>query len=552
MAFDLTLSMLELRSSNASINIYDFIMVNSENDPESSAQKPTVPSHRMSTRFSVINQADLLNYRLNLIPKFTQIGYANLNFHKILSENDNIITKQSSRFFQTFRTGNEGGTSEDSKSVIKFQIFDDINKQFSEEIFYQGNAIGKIEGIIKITKIPLIRQIMCGVHTEKGFDISSIQVNFDQNSKSINSFKEDTTPPELRVLSSQSNNLLSQLIKGTNLTQHTQSFREINQQIVQIMNEIKTVLQKSFKESALYYNYVHNKDLFKAQKIMLDLGISILKIIESLNIEQRAIGFEILILINSRAEFDLGTVKSAWFNDTNSGSTFRDSILINDKIVENFILFDNQCLEFVLERMSRGKSIDKESKVFVEFYLSVAYFRNPKFRHAFLEAISKDIYSESSKNLEDQKGQAIEEFINIDPINSLILWEVIFYKRLESSLRLINKENVDFEIFERLNETEGIINKYSEWKDRLSKRGLAFYSMINKLQKYIEYKVVKTVDIKWKNIPGFTTILDAINKELQIKHVASYSPQLVEVINLFINDSEIINNFARIIIHKTK
>ena len=545
--------MLELRSSNASINIYDIILINIDPQLSPSKTQPLIPTNRISIRFSIFKEEDLNLIGMNLIPKYTQIGFSNLNFYKILTENDNIITKQSSRFFQTFRTGNEGNVAnEEANPLIKFQIFDDITKQFSEEIFYQGNVIGKIEGTIHISKIPLIRQIMCGVHTERGFDISSIQVNFNDAKTGINSFKEDTSPPELRILSNQTNNLLSNLLKGTNLTQYTQSFREINLQILQIMNELKGVLQKSFKESALYYNYINNKDLFKAQKIMLELGISILKIIESLNLEQRAVGFEIIILINNRAEFDLGTVCQAWFIDQPQGAVFRDSTLINEKIIEKFILFDNMCLEFVLERISRGKSIDKESKVFVEFFLSVAYFRNPKFRKAFLDAISRDLYTDPKSYKEDDKTKLIEDFLNLDPINSLILWEVVFYKRLESALKGINKDQTDCEIFEKLKETDTIISKEVEWQDRLSKRGLAFYSMVSKLEKYVGYKVVKNMDIKWANIPGFDIILDAIAKELQIKEITTYSPQLIEVMALFINDSDIINNFARIIVHKTK
>jgi hypothetical protein len=308
-------------------------------------------------------------------------------------------------------------------------------------------------------------------------------------------------------------------------------------------------------------------DLFKAQKIMLELGISILKMIESLTVEQRAIGFEILILINNRAEFDLGTLWRAWFIDRNSTTVFRDLTLINDKIIENFILFDNMCLEFVLERMSRGKSLDKESRVFVEYFLSVAYFRTPKFRKAFLEAISRDLYRDHKSYKELEKGMtSIEDFLNLDPVNNLILWEVIVYKRLEKALSSLGnndgtpsspvnsaaKEQIDNEIAERLKDTDVIVNKESEWKNRMAKRGLAFYSMVNKLERYIEYKVVKNMDIKWQNIPGFDIIFEAIHKELLIRDVITYSPQLIEVMSLFINDSDVINNFSRTIIHKTK
>ena len=560
------MSMQELRSAAATINFYDVVLVNVEdikNEPNNSllqnnfysnetrTDKTALSHHpsntqlqRLSMRFSYMKDANM-NTNLNLKPKYTQLGFANMNFYKILSENDNIITKQSSRFFQTFRSGNENQENIVSNENIKFQIFDTISKPFSEKIFCSGSEIGELEGTVSISNIPLMRQIMCGVHTERGFDISSIHVNLAYN---LNS-KEDTVPPELRTLSSAVNNLLSQVLKFTNLTQHSQTSKETSQQILQIMNDIKLVLNKSFKESALYYNYQNELDLYKAQKIMLELGINILKLIESLKIEERVIAFQILTLINNRAEFDLGTVKNAWITDQVNKCSIRDNILISDKIIENFIVFNNMCLDFSLQRLAKGKSVDKESKEFVEFFLPVAYFRIPKFRVSFLDAITQD-FGEKQKSKNEKIEEQVDEFINLDPINSLILWDVIFYQKLQTSLSDPNVQ--DTEINDKLRDTQTIIDSSSEWKDRLSKRGLGFYSMIGKLERYIQFKVVQNISIKWNNIPGFTTIIEVISNELENKSINTYSPQQIECLNLFVNDSDIINNFAKIMIHKTK
>ena len=630
LALQLQLSMTELRSSNSSINIYDIRMVDIDNTVNPITSNSNLHTLDTLTLYSKSNTENMKNthgevdehIKLSqpnkndflLKPKYTLIGYANLNFYKILSENDNTITKQSSRFFQTFFSGNEnyngtntgvkmsarsdGGfnlTNNDNttrpqnifetpeQNLLKFQIFDDISKPFVEELYFNGALIGKIEGTIVIKNIPLIRQIMCGVHTETGFDISSIHLNLENNLNSqLNSYSKDqeTMPQELKILLNQTNNFLSNLLKATNLTQFTQSSRELNLQINQIMNDIKSTLQKSCKESALYYNYLNNKDLYKAQKIMLELGINILNMIESFNLEQRTAGFEILILINNRAEFDLGTLWRAWFQDSTQTSTiintkFRENVLITDKIIENFITFNNICLDFVLERLSRGKAVDKESKTFVEFFLSVAYFRIPKFRNAFLDAISKNlIKDERIEVLDLDKGvSSVDDFLNIDPVNSLILWENLFYKRLATALTNTDIEN---EINDKLKETDKILNKETvqsegsitnltnitptlqisqnkvDWKDRLMKRGLAFFSMINRLEKYIVNKVVKYIDIKWHNIPGFDIIIDTIIHELKLREVAKYPPQLLELLTIFINDSDIVNLFFRTIVTKTK
>jgi hypothetical protein len=561
------MSMLELRGAAATINIYDVVLVNIDNcQSESSSdrltldKKPTfskyiksqvhgesksLPIQRLSQRFSCLKDMKMEDI-IKLQPKYTQLGYSNMNFYKILTENDNIITKQSSRFFQTFRSGINTPEIQLVSDSIKFQIYDNISKQFSEKIFSLGVEIGNLEGTVSITNIPLIRQIMCGVHTEKGFDISSIHVNLAYN---LNSPGGGAMPQELITLSNSTNNLLTQVLKFTNLTQHSQTSQETSRYIIQHMTEIKSVLEKSFKESALYYNYKNESDLYKAQKIMLELGINLLKLIESFKVDERVIAFRILTLINCRAEFDLGTVRKAWMSNDGGKCKIIDNILISDKIIENFIVFNNMCLEFCLQRLAKGKSVDKESKDFVEFFLPVAYFRIPKFRLAFIDAITQD-FNEKQKAMNQNEDEEVGMFLDLDPINSLILWEIIFYHNLQISLRDSNVP--ESEIHDRLRDTQTIIDSSSEWKDRLFKKGMAFYSMIEKLKTYIEIKVVQNISIKWSNIPGFSSIIQVISNELENKNINDYSPHLIDSLSLFINDSEIINSFSKIMMHKTK
>jgi hypothetical protein len=561
------MSMVELRSAAATINIYDVVLVNIDNNKQgrdgqkSSEEKnpaymnfinsitrnenKNLPIQRLSQRFSCLKDM-MRDDIIKLQPKYTPLGYANMNFYKILTENDNIITKQSSRFFNTFRSGINNPETPLINDSIKFQIYDNISKQFSEKIFSLGVEIGSLEGTVSITNIPLIRQIMCGVHTEKGFDISSIHVNLNYN---LNSPSGGTMPQELITLSTSANNLLTQVLKFTNLTQHSQTSQETSKFIVRHMTEIKTVLEKSFKESALYYNYKNESDLYKSQKIMLELGINLLKLLESFKVDERVIAFKILTLINSRAEFDLGTVRKAWIGSEGGKSSIRDNILISDKIIENFIIFNNMCLDFCLQRLAKGKSVDKESKEFVEFFLPIAYFRIPKFRLAFIDAITQD-FSEKQKDMNQNEDEEVGKFLDLDPINSLILWEIIFYHNLHIALR--DSSVPESEIQDRLRDTQTIIDSSSEWKDRLFKKGMAFYSMIEKLKTYIEIKVVQNISIKWNNIPGFSTIIKVISNELENKNINDYSPHLIESLSLFINDSDIINNFSKIMMHKTK
>ena len=69
---------------------------------------------------------------------------------------------------------------------------------------------------------------------------------------------------------------------------------------------------------------------------------------------------------------------------------------------------------------------------------------------------------------------------NYNPIILLVDWEKLFYSRVEKVSYWLNKliaGDVIKEIYSDLN----TLLEMSDWKERLSKRGLAFFSIIKKL-----------------------------------------------------------------------
>ena len=112
---------------------------------------------------------------------------------------------------------------------------------------------------------------------------------------------------------------------------------------------------------------------------MLDLGITLIDVLDKLNLEQRTSIFQILKIINERSEFDLGTIYTKWFSDKGKGkdkeTSFLDQSILKNRLIENFFEFNYMCLSFALEALTRGKTLDPQSKLFSEFFLSVAFFR---------------------------------------------------------------------------------------------------------------------------------------------------------------------------------
>ena len=167
----------------------------------------------------------------------------------------------------------------DTENNYYLELFEDIYETFSDNIYYKGNIIGDFKMVISLIKIPLIKQIMFGVMTEAGFEVSSIFL-YDNN------FSNE-----------------KQILKSEDIDS------------IKLLNGIKDCLTKTVEDSVLYYAYSNNLELYKGQAIMIELGINLLEVIDKLTVEQRKVAFEILKLITERSEFDLGTISLKWFKE---------------------------------------------------------------------------------------------------------------------------------------------------------------------------------------------------------------------------------------------
>ena len=541
-------SMFDLRNADSSINIYTFRLIDC-----SDAVERNKDFFEKNPGFRTDSNRDI-----KLINHYSMIGYSTVNFVAILSENDEAILRQSSQFFRQVSGFNKKKTNEENQpqQEFSFQISQNLEQVYKEPIYYNGVKVGDCEIEIAITNIPLIRQIMFGVMTENGFEINSIHlydnIISDPNSNSL--------PADLQLLAKQKIELDNELIKQKQI--QSASTGEFNLALLKILNAVKATLSKSIEDNCLYYGYSTNEDLYTGQKIMLDLGITLIDVLDKLNLEQRTSIFQILKIINERSEFDLGTIYTKWFSDKGQGkdkeTSFLDQSILKNRLIENFFEFNYMCLAFALEALTRGKTLDPQSKLFSEFFLSVAFFRLPCFRKVFLEAVTKGI--DKKVNFEPErtrvrKKESIEDYMEIDPINNLILWEDLFYSRIDLALKNCQTPNEIQEKRGKIQELIKILNPKSEnnrsdWRDKISKRDFAFFSLVKNLYTYIINKVA-SADINWLNIPGFEVILNAIIHELSFREIKQYPKQLMDLLPLFINNVNVINEFIKQIVIRT-
>ena len=99
-------------------------------------------------------------------------------------------------------------------------------------------------------------------------------------------------------------------------------------------------------------------------------------------------------------------------------------------------------------------------------------------------------------------------------------------------------------------------NEYSrnDWKSNLSRRDFIFFHLVKNLCKLIKEEVnneTNETKIHWLNIPGFDSIIYAIEYELSNKKVKLYPNSLMNLIPDFIENIDIINNFISLIIKRT-
>ena len=564
LVINLRSSMIDFTSDDSYLNVYSIRLIKNTDD-NSDYGKPIIFEHNPELK----NNKDLSN---KLINHYTKIGFSLLSFLEILSENDEALNKQASQFFRHmsgFNKPKEIKTSQENNNsdytIFTIQIFQDIARNYSSALYFDGNEIGSCEIGISIKNVPLIRQIMCGVLTENGFEINSIHL-YDNI---LSGKGENTLPEAVTKLINAKRNLDNELIKTKNIQAKLND--DISQMLNNLLKEINNLLKETGEIGCLYYGYSSKKDLLTGQNVMLDIGISLLNIIEKVNKENRSLIFDNLKLINERGEFDLNTLSSDWFTEKNGLEknkiyAFKFDILIKDKIVENFFEFNYKCLKYSLEKLSKGKIIEQDIKDFCIYFVNISYFRIPFFRNKLLQAISKDVTEKFEEKIErkligrekisSQEIKNIEDLLESDPINNLLLWENLFYDRLRTSLEENNKnEKMENDISDKFKKLQNLVennnNPEESWEKPFSQRNNIFFGLIEKLVIYIQTKNDSSNDVNWLNIPGFILLLNAITHEIGIRPVNSYPKIFKNLFRLFINSPEIPNTFIKEIICKT-
>jgi hypothetical protein len=639
------MSMLDLFNSETSINIFsvqlkNYAEINFSKDKKKEFFMKKIDLPNIAKQ-SYINNMKNSNTKFELINSYKLIGIVSLNFNKILNDLEEKISKINNRLFQSMSNKKNSLVKTLSGSkIIKFGIEEDLtnraqsnknlcdinldeiqyrietfiinifqseNLNLIEEIYWEGDIIGAIELNLELENLPLIRQIRFGVMTETGFELNSIFLYDNLNIS--NDFPEK----------------VSELIK---LKEKFEQERDFS-----ILKKIKSCLEYSLDNNFLYYGFSLTKDLYMGQAVIIGLGLGLFDFLDKIKYEYLSTTFEILKLIVKRSEFDLGTLSVKWFkprriyhkkysdydmnNDNDNYKSksskdlninldneeieyeFLDDYLIDEHLIEKYLNFHYQLLNYCLNNLSKVKD-DKyigsmASINFTYFYLSVAFFQIPQFRNSFIKSINNSINLKNEKYLKfmnrEHYSKRDSSYINSN-VNNIIIWDNLFYKRLESSINIymrkiernskesknINKANkleninsikeqlMNIKYITEIKEEKKINDFYIHplnWYEKLSKRDFVFYDLLielfenlnilrnkiymNKSSNLINFKNPELIT----NFQGIEDIIKIISYDLITKKAKKYPRQIKLIIPKFYADAKVINNIIYILLTTT-
>ena len=244
-------SMIDFTSNDSYLNIYSIRLIKKNSNDNEGFIFENNPELKNNT-----------NINKNLVNHYTKIGFSLLSFLEILSDKDEAMNKQASQFFRHMsgfdkpvESLNRTKTQETNYfKVFKIQIFQDITRNYLTSLYFEGNEIGSCQIELTINELPSIRQIMCGVLTENGFEINSIHL-YDNI---LTGKGEITLPEEITDLMKIKKNLDTELL---NMKENN------NNNINELLKEIQKTLAKEIEEGCLYYGYSQKSDLFRGQNI---------------------------------------------------------------------------------------------------------------------------------------------------------------------------------------------------------------------------------------------------------------------------------------------
>lgn len=397
-----------------------------------------------------------------------------------------------------------------------------LSPKFIEKLWFCGRQIGQIKGEILLNNIPYITQLISGVNTEDGIQISS--TNFMGSKRNITMDTQKMTLPEAIVSIEKIYQKLKEdvankpgaaiQIRGADVRDHLEKITELIEK-----------LRISDKETAVAHVYSGEAELIAAQNIYLDVGEHVLKYADTVAFELRNSYYDSLNLLIRRGEMDLGHMEL---------SRTRDSPIHAVKLqtAARYRSFLRKILTLALGKLNL-RGVDASIMNFTETTIALAYFRIPEFKDKLLACLKRKSFGVVEEWRNTQWDLETEVAISAEYL-PMFDWHHFFYRLLEDSQdqRYTNTLNSE------------------KWQVKLAKRGLAYFRLI------IEWTVsVKRLfvhkHVPWQDIPGYSVILKSFLLELKARKVTEYPEVMLIASYALLHNNELLSVFLMIVFQKT-
>eukprot|EP01053_Blabericola_migrator_P002766 Blabericola_migrator_1__2765@NODE_178_length_11905_cov_212_545362_g155_i0_p1_GENE_NODE_178_length_11905_cov_212_545362_g155_i0NODE_178_length_11905_cov_212_545362_g155_i0_p1_ORF_typecomplete_len1680_score241_37DUF1765/PF08578_10/3_3e03DUF1765/PF08578_10/1_8e19C2/PF00168_30/0_53C2/PF00168_30/5_1e03_NODE_178_length_11905_cov_212_545362_g155_i0683611875 len=183
---------------------------------------------------------------------------------------------------------------------------------FSETLWNEGRSVAKLEGIVIFQDSPLIRQMMAGVHTERGFSRIAMPV-LGELTSSENARR--SIPREILSLCQLQVDLSAAIFATSNVAATTTAQREASPQI-DLRKTCEKILELLSKSSGAgdptnhrsAFSYDDLSSLICGQRVLLDLATHILDMEDLVPWNVRGLYGHMLSALLKRAELDMGNL----------------------------------------------------------------------------------------------------------------------------------------------------------------------------------------------------------------------------------------------------
>jgi hypothetical protein len=388
-------------------------------------------------------------------------------------------------------------------------------KAFNESCWLCGRQVGRITGILSISGMPRVYQMLSGVNTEKGPQLQANMIM--ENSKSMFKGKK-SIPKEIIQLSSLSATLTELVSTRTSKSMgKSRQSRAISHR--KTLHEVKQLLTASHRSTMSCLDYEKTQDVVTSQDIMLNIGMHLLEYAPIVMYDIQPFYYENLTLLLLRGELDLGYL-------TPLDSDQRQ------KMANRYVAFLRGCLVLAFKQL-HFKGCDSRLQTFIETVFVVAYFRVSRFREVLLEAFKNN----GLGPVPEWRGNVFDlmDYHEEAVLLPVLDWENNFYASLSD-------KSLEGGFLTALNNTK--------WQEKFYKRGIAYFRFIDRFAQHVKTQFVRT-NIPWHAIPGYRVILHTFLLELKQRPTSAYPEALVKASCSLLSYRNLISAFVKIVFSKT-